>query len=51
MELRFANVSDLLAVRNVVKPYADKNKKNMNAMDTYAEMARCVPPLTEHSKL
>ena len=40
MELRFVNVSDLVAVRNVIKPYADKNKKNMNAMDTYAEIAR-----------
>ena len=42
LQLHFANVSDLLAVRRVVLPVAEKNKKNMNAMDTYAEVARCV---------
>lgn len=41
-ELRFANVSDLLSARKDIMPIAEKNKKNMNAMDTYAEVARCV---------
>lgn len=40
--LHFANVSDLLALRRVILPIAEKNKKNMNAMDTYAEVARYV---------
>lgn len=39
-ELRFANVGDLLAARRDIMPIAEKNKKNMNAMDTYAEVAR-----------
>lgn len=39
-ELRFNNVSELLAVRRDIMPIAEKNKKNMNAMDTYAEVAR-----------
>lgn len=42
LQLNFANVSDLLAVRKLVLPIAEKNKKNMNAMDTYAEVARYV---------
>jgi DNA polymerase epsilon subunit 1 len=41
-ELRFANVADLLAARRDIMPIAEKNKKNMNAMDTYAEVARYV---------
>ena len=41
-ELRFANVSDLLAARRDIMPIAEKNKKNMNAMDTYAEAARYI---------
>lgn len=41
-ELRFSNVSDLLAARRDIMPIAEKNKKNMNAMDTYAEVARYV---------
>jgi DNA polymerase epsilon subunit 1 len=40
MCLRFANVSDLLAVRKVIMPLAEKNKKKVTAMDTYAEVAR-----------
>jgi DNA polymerase epsilon subunit 1 len=40
LQLSFANVSDLLAVRKVVQPVAEKNKKNVNAMDIYAEVAR-----------
>jgi DNA polymerase epsilon subunit 1 len=42
LELRFANVNDLLAARRDIMPIAEKNKKNMNAMDTYAEVARYV---------
>ncbi|KAH8595284.1 hypothetical protein B0O99DRAFT_687123 [Bisporella sp. PMI_857] len=38
-ELRFANVSDLLAARRDIMPIAERNKKNMNAIDTYAEVA------------
>ena len=41
-QLKFANVSDLLAARRDIMPIAEKNKKNMNAMDTYAEVARYV---------
>jgi DNA polymerase epsilon subunit 1 len=40
MQLTFVNVSDLLAVRRVIMPIAEKNKKSLNAMDTYAEVAR-----------
>jgi DNA polymerase epsilon subunit 1 len=40
MKLSFANVNDLLSVRKVISPIAEKNKKSMNAMDTYAEVAR-----------
>ncbi|KAH7137990.1 hypothetical protein B0J11DRAFT_513356 [Dendryphion nanum] len=39
LQLTFANVNDLLAVRKVVSPITDKNKKKANAMDTYAEVA------------
>lgn len=46
LELRFANVQDLLAARRDIMPIAEKNKKGMDAMDTYAEVARLVlPPL------
>jgi DNA polymerase epsilon subunit 1 len=41
-ELRFHNVMDLLAARRDIMPIAERNKKNMNAMDTYAEVARYV---------
>lgn len=41
-ECRFRNVSDLLAARKDIMPIAEKNKKEMNAMDTYAEVARYV---------
>lgn len=41
-ELRFNNVWELLAARRDIMPIAEKNKKNMNAMDTYAEVARYV---------
>ena len=40
--LSFANINDLLAARRDIMPIAEKNKKNMNAMDTYAEVSRCV---------
>ncbi|KAI1614959.1 DNA polymerase epsilon catalytic subunit A [Exophiala viscosa] len=39
LQLTFANVSDLLAVRKTVMPIAEKNKEKLNAMDTYAEVA------------
>ncbi|KAG8529220.1 DNA polymerase epsilon catalytic subunit [Bacidia gigantensis] len=39
LQLAFHNVSDLLNVRRDIMPIAEKNKKNMNAMDTYAEVA------------
>lgn len=39
LQLTFANVSDLLSVRKIVMPIAEKNKEKVNAMDTYAEVA------------
>lgn len=39
IELRFANVSDLMTTRKEIMPIAEKNKKNLNAMDAYAEVA------------
>lgn len=44
LQLTFANVNDLLAVRKGVSPIVEKNKKKVNAMDTYAEVARFVFP-------
>lgn len=41
--LIFANVGDLLGVRKTIMPIAEKNRKSMNAMDTYAEVARYCP--------
>ncbi|KAI1007367.1 DNA polymerase epsilon catalytic subunit A [Podosphaera aphanis] len=38
-ELRFRNVGNLLAARKFIMPIAQKNKKTMNALDTYAEVA------------
>lgn len=40
LRLAFENVGDLLRVRKVLMPIADTNRKNVNAMDTYAEVAR-----------
>ena len=40
LRLSFANVADLLNVRKTIMPVAETNKKSMNAMDTYAEVAR-----------
>lgn len=49
IKLEFDNVSELLNVRKVLMPIAEKNKKNVKAMDAYAEVARFVsstlPPL------
>lgn len=42
LQLTFANVGDLLGARRVIMPTAEKNKKNINAIDTYAEIARPV---------
>ncbi|KAI1957403.1 DNA polymerase epsilon catalytic subunit [Ophidiomyces ophidiicola] len=39
IQLNFANVNDLLAVRKALLPIAEKNRKTVNAMDTYAEIA------------
>ena len=39
LKLTFANVSDLLSVRKVIMPIAEKNKEKISAMDTYAEVA------------
>jgi DNA polymerase epsilon subunit 1 len=39
LQLSFANVSDLLSVRKIVMPIAEKNRGTQNAMDTYAEVA------------
>ena len=46
LELSFANVGDLLGARKVILPVAEKNKQNMNAMDTYAEVARYIALLS-----
>ncbi len=40
LELKFANQDNLMAARRDIIPVAEKNKKTMNAMDTYAEVAR-----------
>lgn len=42
LQLNFANVSHLLEVRRTLLPLAEKNKKTVNVMDTYAEMSRFV---------
>lgn len=39
LQLSFENIGDLLGVRKVLMPIAENNKKNMTAMDTYAEVA------------
>jgi DNA polymerase epsilon subunit 1 len=46
LELRFSNVTDLLAARRDLLPIAEKNRKNMNAMDAYAEVVSYVNPTT-----
>lgn len=40
LRLAFENVGDLLGVRKVLMPIAETNRRSMNAMDTYAEVAR-----------
>ena len=40
LRLSFVNVGNLLEARKLLMPIAEKNKKNVTAMDTYAEMAR-----------
>jgi len=40
LQLLFSNVSDLLEARREIMPIAEKNKKNVNALDAYAEVAR-----------
>ncbi len=40
LQLAFENVGDLLGARKTIMPIAEKNKQGMNAMDTYAEVAR-----------
>jgi DNA polymerase epsilon subunit 1 len=39
LELKFLNVQDLLAARKDLMPIAEKNRKSMDAMDAYAEVA------------
>ena len=39
LKLSFANVSDLLGVRKIIIPIAEKNKSKVSAMDPYAEVA------------
>ncbi|RPA85713.1 DUF1744-domain-containing protein [Ascobolus immersus RN42] len=39
IKLTFDNVSDLLAVRKTLLPIAEANKKKVNAMDAYMEVA------------
>ncbi|KAL9943158.1 DNA polymerase epsilon catalytic subunit [Verticillium nonalfalfae] len=39
LELRFLNVNDLLAARRDIMPIAAKNKKNVDVMEAYAEVA------------
>lgn len=40
LQLLFQNVQDLLGARRTILPIAEKNKRSMNAMDSYAEVAR-----------
>jgi DNA polymerase epsilon subunit 1 len=40
LKLEFINVQDLLAVRKEIMPIAEKNRKKMTALDTYAEVSR-----------
>lgn len=40
LQLSFHNVGELLEARRILMPIAEANKKNMNAMDTYVEVAR-----------
>lgn len=42
LKLSFLNVPDLMLARREIMPIAERNRKNMNAMDTYAEVVRYV---------
>ncbi|KAL8740733.1 MAG: hypothetical protein Q9190_006594 [Brigantiaea leucoxantha] len=42
LQLSFANVANLLGVRKIILPLAENNRKGVNAIDTYAEIARLV---------
>jgi DNA polymerase epsilon subunit 1 len=44
VQLEFANVADLLAVRKDLMPLATKNKKDVDVMDAYAEVVRYIAP-------
>jgi DNA polymerase epsilon subunit 1 len=37
LELKFANVTDLLTARREIMPVAERNRKNQSAKDAYAE--------------
>jgi DNA polymerase epsilon subunit 1 len=39
LELRFRNVTDLMSARRDIMPVAEKNRKQMGAVDVYAEVA------------
>lgn len=39
LELRFANVNDLLLARREIMPIAESNKQKQDTMDTYAEVS------------
>lgn len=47
LELKFANVTNLLAARRDIMPIAERNKKGMDAMDAYAEVAAYDDPLSD----
>jgi DNA polymerase epsilon subunit 1 len=51
LQLNFANVSKLLEARKAIMPIAEKNKKNVTAMDTYAEMARFVNSILFYNQI
>ena len=40
LKLEFVNVQDLLAVRKEIMPIAERNRKKLTALDTYAEVAK-----------
>lgn len=39
LELRFGNVADLMSARRDIMPIAEKNRKSIEAVDVYAEVA------------
>lgn len=45
LRLSFANVGNLLGVRKTIQPIAEKNKKDVTAMDAYEEIARFAHPV------